>query len=483
MNSPAGKPDAIVIGSGPNGLAAAVTLARAGRSVRVYEAADTLGGGARTAELTLPGFHHDICSAVHPLAVGSPCFRDLPLADHGLQWIEPIFALAHPFDDRPAAVLHRSIDRTAATLDAPDASAYRRWMTPLVCDWPRIIPTILGPPRWPGHPIAVGRFGLSAALPAVALARCLFKTERARGLFAGVAAHSFLRLEQPPSAAIGLVLAMAAHAVHWPLPRGGAQSIADALASLLRSLGGEVRTGRRIESLHELSADAVVLFDTSTDEMRRIAGYSLPRRYRRRLSRYRYGPGVCKVDWALDGPIPWRDPRCAEAGTVHLGGTLEEIAAAERAPWYGCHADRPFVLLTQPGPFDPTRAPVGRQTAWGYCHVPPGSPVDLTDRIERQVERFAPGFRDRILARRVWTAADLQRHNPNYIGGDINGGVADFPQILARPALRLVPYATGNPRLYLCSAATPPGGGVHGMCGYHAARAVLRRHSTRLPHT
>jgi phytoene dehydrogenase-like protein len=465
--------DAVVVGSGPNGLAAAIVLARAGLSVRVLEAANTVGGGARSAELTLPGFVHDVCSAIHPLGVASPLFRTLPLAEHGLEWVEPPAALAHPFDDGTAVLLKRSPDAAASSL-GEDAKQWRKLFAPLVRNADSLLDDVLAPLHVPAHPLALARFGARAALPAAAVARLSFGGAKARGAFAGLAAHSMLPLGRPPTAAFGLVLGLLAHAVGWPFPRGGSQRLSDALASYLRSLGGEIETGQRVESLAELSDARVALLDVTPRGLLALAGDRLPPRYRRRLERYRYGPGVFKLDWALDGPIPWRAGECARAGTVHLGATLEEIAASEEAPRRGEIAERPYVLLAQQSLFDPTRAPAGRHTAWAYCHVPNGSTVDMTERIELQVERFAPGFRERILARSALGPADLERHNANYVGGDINGGAATLTQLFTRPVARLSPYTTPLPGVFLCSASTPPGGGVHGMCGYHAAQSALR---------
>ena len=465
--------DAVVVGSGPNGLAAAILIARAGRSVLVIEAKDTIGGGARSAELTIPGFTHDVCSAIHPLAASSPFLSELPLSDHGLEWIYPPAAMAHPFDDGTAAVLERSVAATGRTL-GEDFESYVRLMSPLVRDWGGLSVDLLGPLRLPKHPVALTRFGLLALRSASNLARAKFKGERARALFAGLAAHSMLPLERPLSAAFGLVLGVTGHAVGWPLPRHGSQSISDALASYLRSLGGEVITGRLIESIDELPPARAVLFDVTPRQFLRIVGETLPPSYRRRLGGYRYGPGVFKVDWALDGPVPWRAPEVARAATVHLGGTIDEIAASEQDVWDGGHADRPFVLLAQQSLFDSTRAPEGKHTAWAYCHVPNGSTLDMTDRIEAQVERFAPGFRDLILAKSAMSPTALEEYNPNYVGGDINGGIQDLGQLFSRPMLRPSPYSTPRKGIYICSSSTPPGGGVHGMCGYHAARKALR---------
>ncbi len=465
-------PDAVVVGSGPNGLAAAIVLAREGLSVRVLEGEDALGGGLRSAPLTLPGYVHDVCAAIHPLGVASPFLRSLPLEQHGVEWIESPAALAHPFDDGPAAVVERSLEATAATLGR-DGGRYLRLIAPLAEDADALLDDILGPLRLPRHPAAFARFSMRAALPAAALARVAFRGEPARGLFAGLAAHGMLPLSRVPSGAFGLVLGLLAHSAGWPLARGGSQTIADGLASYLRSLGGELETGHRVGSLAELDGARLVLLDVTPRQLLAIGGDRLPDGYRRRLGRHRYGPGAFKLDWALDGPIPWRSPECARAATVHLGATLDEIAASERAPWRGATARRPYVLLAQQSLFDPGRAPAGKHTAWAYCHVPNGSPVDLTERIEAQVERFAPGFGELILARSALSPAALEAHNPNYVGGDINGGAADLRRLLAQPVARS-PYATPLPGVFLCSASTPPGGGVHGMCGFHAARAALR---------
>jgi len=467
-------PDAIVVGSGPNGLAAAVALAREGASVRVVEARDEIGGGTRTAELTLPGFRHDVCSAVHPMGVLSPFFRELPLHEHGLEWLRPAASVAHPLDDGRAVLLYRSLDRTCAELGA-DAAAWRRLVAPFLDDPHALLADILAPLRVPGRPLAMLRFGARAVFSANRLARLLFRGERARALFAGCAAHSVLSLHQPLTSALGLVFAVTAHVEDWPVAAGGSAAITGALARYLEQLGGRIETGRPVSRLDELPPSRVVLFDTSPDQLARIAGDALPAGYRRRLGRYRYGPGVFKLDWALDGPIPWRDERCREASTVHVGGTLEEICASERDMMRGRHAERPYLILCQQSECDPSRAPEGRHTGYAYCHVPAGSTVDRTEAIEAQVERFAPGFRERILARHAMDPAWLHAHNANYVGGAITGGVADAFQLFNRPVTRLDPYSTPNPRLFLCSASTPPGGGVHGMCGYWAARSAARR--------
>ena len=464
---------AVVVGSGPNGLAAGIALAEAGRSVTVLEGADRLGGGCRSEELTLPGFVHDTCSTVHSLALASPFLSTLPLAEHGLELVHPSAPLAHPLDDGSAVMLERSVDETARGLGA-DAAAYRRLFGPLVLSADELFGQILGPLRPPRHPLVMARFGLGALRSASGLARSRFTGERARALFAGCAAHSMLSLTTPASAAFGMVLAVTAHRVGWPVARGGSQRLVDALASQLRALGGEIQTARWVESLDEVEAHTPVLLDVTPRQLLRLAGARLPAGYGRRLGRYRYGPGVFKLDWALEAPIPWSAAEVLRAGTVHLAGTLDEIVASEEAAVRGRHADRPFVLLVQPTLFDPTRAPDGRHTAWAYCHVPQGSTRDMAEAIESQVERFAPGFRDLILGRSVMDSAEVERRNPNYVGGDINGGVQDLRQLFTRPVPRLDPYSTPLRGLYLCSSSTPPGGGVHGMCGYHAARSALR---------
>jgi len=464
-------PDAIVIGSGPNGLAAAIAIAQAGRSVLVVEAEPTIGGGVRSAELTLPGFVHDVCSTVHPFARASPFFRTLPLESYGLEWIEPPAMLAHPFDDGGCAAIYRSVDRTAGGLGV-DGDAYRRLIGAVARSWPRIEDAVLGPLRWPGHPAALARFGWRALRSADAVARAAFEDGRTRALFAGIAAHGMLPLERRPTAAIAIVLNVMAHVAGWVIPRGGAQQLTNALAAHLRALGGEIVTDRPVRSLDDLPPARAILCDLSPKPFLRIAGHRLPAWYRRRLERYRYGMGVFKIDWALDAPIPWRAGECARAGTVHLGATLDEIRRSERDAWEGRLSDRPFVLLTQPTLFDPSRAPKGRHIAWTYCHVPHASNADMLPAIERQIERFAPGFRDRVLARSVLRPHDLERHNANLVGGDIGAGVTDLRQLFTRPTWRT--YSTPARGLYLCSASTPPGVGVHGMCGYFAAKRALR---------
>ena len=461
-----------MVGSGPNGLAAAITLAQAGLKTVLREAGQVVGGGLRSEELTLPGFVHDVCSAVHALALGSPFFRTLPLDRFGLEWVHPPAALAHPLDDGSAAILERSLDATAAGL-GPGGPGWGRLHGPVVRHWPELSRDVLAPPiRVPRSPLVMARFGLQALRSGTGVARGL-RGVHAQALFAGNVAHSFLPLEQPGTAAFGLLLTVAAHAVGWPIAQGGSQRIADALAAYFRSLGGEIVTGAPVEHLDELGNVRPILLDLTPKQVLRIAGSRLPRWYGRALARYRYGSAAFKVDWALDAPTPWTAPECARAATVHLAGTLEEVAASESAHTRGSVHERPFVLFVQPTLFDRSRAPAGKHTAWAYCHVPHGYRGDVTEHIERQVERFAPGFRERILARSVLTPADLERRNPNLVGGDINGGMMDLRQVFARPIARPTPYRTAVRGVYLCSASTPPGGGGHGMSGHHAARAAL----------
>lgn len=466
--------DAIVVGSGPNGLGAAITLAQAGRSVLVLEGAGEPGGGLRSAELTLPGFVHDVCAAIHPLAVASPLFRSLPLADHGLELCWPEIQAAHPLPGGRAAALYRSVADTAAQLGA-DGRAYERLMGPTVEAMPGLGDDILGPVRLPRHPWPFVRFGLSALRSAAGLATARFSTPEARALLAGMAAHSMLALTRPLSAAFGLFLQALAHAVGWPAARGGSAAIARALVSYLRSIGGEVEVGRKVTAFGELPQARAYLFDVTPRQLLEICGSRLAARYRRALERYRYGPGVFKVDWALAGPVPWEAEACRLAGTVHVCGTLEEVIASEDAVNRGVHPERPYVLTAQQSTFDDQRAPKGKHTLWGYCHVPAGSDLDMTEPIEAQIERFAPGFKDLILERATISARAFEAYNPNYVGGDINGGIQDLRQTFTRPVVRLSPYTTPDPSIYICSSSTPPGGGVHGMCGYFAAKAALRR--------
>jgi phytoene dehydrogenase-like protein len=467
--------EVIVVGAGPNGLAAAVALAREGHAVTVHEAADRIGGGTRTEALTLPGFRHDVCSAVHPMGVGSPFFQQLPLAEHGLEWVHPPVLLAHPFDDGTAAVLLRSVAETAATL-GPDDRAYHRLMAPFARRWRDLMDAALAPPlRIPRRPFLMARLARRGVRSALGVSRGVFDGDRARALFLGMAAHALLPLDRSPTAAFGIMLAAAGHGAGWPVAGGGSVAIAHALAGVLRGHGGRIVTGSTVRSVDQLPAADAILLDLTPRQVVDVAGHRLPERYRRRLERYRYGPGVFKVDWALSEPIPWTALEARRAGTLHLGGAGDAIARSAQAAAEGRLHEDPFVLLAQPSLFDPARAPAGRHTAWAYCHVPHGSTTDMTAAIERQVERFAPGFRDTILGRHAMNTRDLEAHNANMVGGDINAGVQDLRQFLFRPVPRLDPYATPVDGLYLCSASTPPGGGVHGMCGYHAARSALRR--------
>jgi phytoene dehydrogenase-like protein len=471
---------ACVIGSGPNGLAAAIVLAQSGVRVEVFEAEATAGGAARTMELTLPGFRHDFGSAVHPLGAGSPFFSSLPLDQHGLEWIHSPVPLAHPLDDGSAVMLERDLAAAEAAL-GEDGHIWRTFMRPFVEHWTKFAKDVLRPmPAIPRHPLLMGRFGLAAPLSAKFIARD-FRNERTRALFAGLAAHSFLSLDEPLSGAFALLMAIPAHAVGWPIPRGGSQSLTNALVGYLEKLGGRLKTSCRIEKMESLFAYDVILCDVTPHQLLRICGNRFTRPYAYRLQRFRYGPGAFKVDYALSAPIPWKVPECARAATVHLGGSFDEIAASEKAARDGKHAERPFIILVQPSLFDSTRAPAGKHTAWAYCHVPNGSTVDMLPRIEAQIERFAPGFRDCVLGRRVLSPGDLERMNANLVGGDIQGGVLDITNFLCRPTWRHYRTSTVAPppgekkqRIYICSASTPPGGGVHGMCGYHAARATLR---------
>lgn len=469
------KIDAVVIGSGPNGLSAAIRLAQQGKRVLVYEANETIGGGSRSAELTLPGFLHDTCSAIHPLGIGSPFFQTLPLKRYGLEWIQPSAPLAHVWDDGTAVMLERDVRATARGLGR-DGAMWSRVFSPLASRWDSLAPMLLGPLlKFPRNPFLLGYFGIWAIWSAKFFARTLFRDEKTRGLFAGLGAHSFLPLEAPLTASFALVLGLSAHAVGWPLPRGGSQKIADALACHLQSLGGEIITNTRVENINALPEANAFVFDVTPKQLLRIAGDKLRGAYKTQLANFRYGPGVFKLDYALDAPVPWHAKEALRAATVHIGPTLAEIAASERATNEGRVTDTPYVLAVQTSLFDETRAPHGKHTLWAYCHVPNGSTLDMTESIENQIERFAPGFKKRILARSVMTPAQIEARNANYVGGDINGGIQDFFQLFGRPVWRANPYTTPDKTIYICSSSTPPGGGVHGMCGYWAAESALRR--------
>lgn len=466
--------DAVVVGAGPNGLAAAIALAQAGLSTVVVEAHDSAGGGMRTLPLTLPGFVHDVCSAVHPLALASPWFRALELEKVGVDWVQPPAALAHIIDQHRVVTLERSVDETAAQLGS-DGPAYRRLMQPFVDRFDDLVEAILGPLHFPRSPVLMARFGIDALRSMKGLGHVRFRGEEAPALLGGCAAHSMVPLEQLATASFALMLGLAGHAVGWPIARGGSRAICDALVARLREHGGELVLGQTVASIDELPEARAYIFDVTPRQLLSICGDRLPAGYRERMAKYRYGPGVFKVDWALRAPVPWSDPRCARAATVHLSGTLDQVIAAERAPHEGQLREYPFMLFVQPTLFDPTRAPPGMHTGWAYCHVPSGAAVDATALIESHVERFAPGFCDIILARSTLNPIEMAAYNPNYVGGDINGGLADARQLLFRPAPRIDPYATGAPDIFICSSSTPPGGGVHGMCGYWAARSVLSK--------
>jgi len=464
--------DAIVIGSGPNGLSAAIALKQAGLNVLILEAKQTIGGGLRSEELTLPGFIHDVCSAIHPLAAGSPFFNSLPLEQYGLEFIYPKIAAAHPFDGNTEALLTGSVEETAYKLGI-DSGSYLELLSPLVKRWPDLAPDILAPLHFPKYPLDLVSFGMNAIKSAASLAQ-RFKSKEARGLWAGMAAHSMQSLSNSTSAAAGLVLLATGHAKGWPVPKGGSKNIGNALASYFLTLGGKIETGIHVKSMSDIPSSRILLFDLTPKQILEIAGQHFSTVYKWQLNRYRYGMGVFKIDWALDGPIPFTSSGCISAGTVHLGNTFEEIAHGEQVTSEGKHPKKPFVLLAQQSLIDPSRAPQGKHTAWAYCHVPNGSEKDMTEAIESQVERFAPGFRDLILAKNTMNTKAMEAYNPNYIGGDINGGVIDMGQLFTRPALRISPYRTSAKGIYICSSSTPPGGGVHGMCGYHAAKQSLK---------
>lgn len=472
MNMDEKEYDAVVVGSGPNGLAAAIVLQQEGLQVLLLEGKDMIGGGMRTMELTLPGFKHDVCSAIHPLAVSAPFFKTLPLEKFGLEFIHPNVLAAHPFLNGNTGVLLASRDETANRL-GKDGTRYRNLIQPIVENWEGLTHDFLAPLKIPKNPIALMGFGLKALQPASFLARS-FSEEKTRGLWAGMAAHGIQPLNNLATSAIALVLMAAGHYGGWPVPKGGSQSLANALAGYFKSLGGKIRTGAMIHSLNQLPKARAVLFDTNPKQLLDIAGNRFSSLYKWQLRRYKYGVGVFKMDFALDGPIPWRSREAREAGTVHLGGTIEEISHSEAIIWKGKYTDNPYMLVAQQSLVDDIRAPEGKHTVWAYCHVPFGSTRDMTEIMENQIEKYAPGFKDLILAKHTMNTQDVEAYNPNYIGGDINAGVQDITQIFTRPALRVSPYKTSAKGIYICSSSTPPGGGVHGMCGYHAAHKALR---------
>jgi phytoene dehydrogenase-like protein len=466
--------DAVIIGSGPNGLSAGIELARNGFEVLILEAASTIGGGLRTSPLTLPGFQHDFCSAVHPTGILSPYWKQLPLEKFGLKWICPPASVAHPLDGEPAVILSKSLEETVDSL-GKDGKAWKKLISPFLAKAEALISEGLKPLGIPEHPLLLARFGMKAMLPATLLANLFFKSSRGKALFAGNAGHSILPLSKAFSSAIAMMFSVMAHTENWPVAKGGSQSIANTLMDYFISLGGTIQTNTLITHFDQLPSAKVYLFDTDPYQLASIAEAVLPNGYKRRLRRYNFGPGVFKVDWALNDSIPWKDPNCLKASTVHIGGTMKEIALSEKAAWNGQHVDQPFVMLCQQSEFDPGRAPEGKHTGYAYCHVPNGSDRDMTEIIETQIERFAPGFKDIILARHSTSTKAFQQYNPNYFGGAITGGAADISQLFTRPVARLDPHSTPNPKIFICSASTPPGGGVHGMCGYYAAKSALKR--------
>lgn len=466
--------DAIIIGSGPNGLAAAIRLAQEGLSVKVFEKADTVGGGTRTQELTLPGFRHDVCSAIHPLAKASPFLKSLPLEDFGLEWIQPEVPVAHPLDNEPPGALFRSLEKTQEYL-GKDGKTYGNQVEPFIDSWDELLTDILAPfSPIPNHPFLMARFGLQGLKSAKGFAK-KFKTTKARATFAGLAAHGILPFDKTATAAIGLVLGIAAHTVGWPYPKGGSHNITKAMAAYFKSLGGKIETGVEVKSLDDLPKTSAILFNNTPKQILNIAGSKLPSGYAHKLQNYEYGCGVFKLDMALSEPIPWKDEVCRKAGTVHVGGTLEEIADSEKASANGSHPEKPYVLVAQQSLGDESRAPSGKHTCWAYCHVPNGSTKDMSEPILNQIERFAPGFQDCIIGQHSMNTKAIEAYNPNYIGGDINGGKQDLSQLFTRPAGLFDPYYIPDTNLYICSSSTPPGGGVHGMCGFHAAESALQK--------
>lgn len=463
--------DAVVIGSGPNGLSAAIQLARQGQKVLIIEAAHEVGGGMRTNELTLEGFHHDICSAVHPMAYISPFFKSLNLEKHGLEWIFPQASVAHPLDNEPAVLLSKSVAATAENLGI-DSKRYQQLLKPYLNNPEGLFSDLLKPLGIPKHPYLMGHFGMKAILPATLFSKLYFKGTRAKALFAGCTGHSVLPFDKFFTSALGMVFLLSGHMVDWVIPKGGSKAIGDALLKVFKEYGGEVILNTRINNFGQLPKAKRYFFDTDPKQLASIASDQLPKSYLRRLNKYNYGPGVFKIDYALSEPIPWKDKNCLKASTVHLGGTFEEIARSEKEAWQGIHSEKPYVLMTQQSQFDTTRSPKGKHTGWAYCHVPHGSTKDMTKVIEQQIERFAPGFKEVILAKHTMNSQDYFNYNPNYLGGAVTGGAADITQLFTRPVMRRNPYSTPNPSIYICSASTPPGGGVHGLCGYYAAKGI-----------
>ncbi|MFT7588735.1 MAG: phytoene dehydrogenase-like protein [Limisphaerales bacterium] len=466
--------DAVIIGSGPNGLSAGIYLADKGLKVCILEGHHKVGGGMRTEELTLPGYHHDVCSAVHPMAYLSPYFKDLKLEQYGLEWIFPEVSVAHPLDNEPAVLLAKSIDETARGL-GEDENRYKNLITEFAENAEHLFKDALKPLGIPKHPLLLARFGSKAFMPATWFAKHFLKDKRSKALFAGCAAHSILPLDNYFTTALGLIFLTSGHAVNWPMPKGGSQALADALLKCFISKGGQLFLNNKIDRFNQLPEAKAYFFDTNPHQLACIAKDQLGQGYLNRIKKYNYGPGVFKIDYALDGPIPWKDPNCLKASTLHLGGSFEEIALAEKEVWQGIHNERPYVLLSQQSQFDNTRAPQGKHTCWAYCHVPNGSEQDMTQIIENQIERFAPGFKDIILAKHNMGTSDFEKYNPNYVGGAVTGGAADISQLFTRPVLRRNPYSTPNPKIFICSASTPPGGGVHGMCGYWAADSAFKK--------
>jgi phytoene dehydrogenase-like protein len=473
MSEPNQDYDAVIIGSGPNGLSAAIRLSQEGLKVLVLEAKDTIGGGTRTMELTEPGFLHDVCSAVHPTAAGSPFLSTLDLDKFGLEFIQPEVAYAHPLDDGEAGLAYQDLNKTAERLGV-DKEAYIKLYNEFVNDWDYLSQDIFGTLRIPKHPLLMAKFGWYGMFSAKLLCNSLFKTEKARALFTGCAAHSIVPLTRSFTASFGIVLGASAHSVGWPVAKGGSASITNAMAKLFRSLGGEIKTGYRVKTLSDLPPSKVILFDLTPHQIARIAENELPKSYLNKLRNYKYGPGTFKMDWALSEAVPWTNKEARKAGTLHLGGTFLDISKAEQAVWDGEHPENPYVLVSQPTVCDPSRAPEGKHTLWAYCHVPNGSEQDMTKVIEDQIERYAPGFKDIIISKHTMHAMEMEQYNFNYIGGDINGGAQTVTQLFGRPTLKWDPYKIPANGLYICSSSTPPGGGVHGMSGYHAAQSVLK---------